>query len=204
MQIPKGLEPMVPSTANALTSERAKAQFSVADMNRFIVDEDTRVKTAKVEKALAAEPELFNIRNEYFMSRKEKLDHALKIGARLIELMREGKLASDEIVIADNILDINGPFGLHRAMFIPTLQNQATAEQQELFLKPALNYEILGCYAQTEIGHGSNVQGLETTCTYIPETDEFEVHSPNIRACKWWIGSLGITATHAMVMARLI
>ncbi|KAJ2374775.1 hypothetical protein IW150_002917 [Coemansia sp. RSA 2607] len=204
MQIPKGLQPMVPSTADALAAERAKAQFSVAEMNRFIIDEDTRTKTAKVEKVLAAEPELFNVRREYFMSRKEKLDHALEIGTRLIELMREGKLASDEIVIADNILDINGPYGLHRAMFIPTLQNQATPEQQELFLKPALNYEILGCYAQTEIGHGSNVQGLETTCTYIPETDEFEVHSPNIRACKWWVGSLGITSTHAMVMAQLI
>ncbi|KAJ1856354.1 hypothetical protein LPJ57_007227, partial [Coemansia sp. RSA 486] len=110
MQIPQGLEPMVPSTADALAVERSKAQFSVADMNRFIVDEEMRVKTAKVEKVLAAEPELFNVRDEYFMSRKEKLDHALKIGARLIELMREGKLTSDEIVLADTILDINGPF----------------------------------------------------------------------------------------------
>ncbi|KAJ2376481.1 hypothetical protein IW150_001959 [Coemansia sp. RSA 2607] len=204
MQPTKGLEPMIPSTVDALAAERAKAKFSVAEMNRFIVDEKTRIKTAKIEKILAAEPEVFNLRNVYFMSRKEKLDHALKIGARLIELMREGKLTSEEISYADFILDINGPFGLHRAMFIPTLQSQATPEQQDLFLKPALNYEILGCYAQTEIGHGSNVQGLETTCTYIPETDEFDVHMPNIRACKWWVGSLGISATHAMVMAQLI
>jgi acyl-CoA oxidase len=29
-----------------------------------------------------------------------------------------------------------------------------------------LNLDILGCYAQTEIGHGSNVAGLETTATF--------------------------------------
>ncbi|KAJ2802227.1 hypothetical protein H4R20_003363 [Coemansia guatemalensis] len=204
MQIPKGLEPMTPSTADALAAERSKSVFDVQEMNRFIVDDKMRTKIAKVEKVMAAEPEIFDVHNVYFMSRTEKMDHALKIGKRLIELMKAGAISADEISIADLVLDINGPFGLHRTMFIPTLENQGTAEQQERFLKPAQNYEILGCYAQTEIGHGSNVQGLETTCTFVPETDEFEVHMPNLRACKWWIGSLGVTATHAMVMAQLI
>ncbi|KAJ2827582.1 hypothetical protein FBU31_003130, partial [Coemansia sp. 'formosensis'] len=180
------------------------AAFNVDDMHRFIVDADMRTKVAKVEALMGGEPDTFSLRKVYFMSRQEKMEHALRIGKRLIELLKEGKVTGDEISIADMVLDINGPFGLHRAMFIPTLQNQATEEQQELFLKPALEYKILGCYAQTEIGHGSNVQGLETTCTYVPETDEFEVHSPSVRACKWWIGSLGVTATHAMVMAQLI
>ena len=30
------------------------------------------------------------------------------------------------------------------------------------------------------LGHGSNVQGLETTATYIPNTDEFEIDSPTL------------------------
>ncbi|RCI02106.1 hypothetical protein CU098_011478, partial [Rhizopus stolonifer] len=54
------------------------------------------------------------------------------------------------------------------------------------------------------LGHGSNVQGLETTATYIPETQEFELHSPTLTSSKWWIGGLGKAATHAIVMARLI
>jgi hypothetical protein len=29
-------------------------------------------------------------------------------------------------------------------------------------------------------GHGSNVQGLETTATFVPETDEFELHTPTL------------------------
>lgn len=60
------------------------------------------------------------------------------------------------------------------------------------------------CYLQTELGHGTNVAALETTATYIPETREFELHSPTLTSSKWWVGALGKTATHGVVQARLI
>lgn len=40
-------------------------------------------------------------------------------------------------------------------MFLPTLVHQATAEQQERFFMPAWSFEIIGTYAQTEMGHGT-------------------------------------------------
>ncbi|CAG8729437.1 6470_t:CDS:2, partial [Acaulospora morrowiae] len=109
-----------------------------------------------------------------------------------------------EIEFAELFLDLPGPYGLHRAMFIPTISSQGTEEQREKVLVPALKHQIIGCYAQPELGHGSNVQGLETVAKYIPETDEFDIHSPYLTASKWWIGGLGRTANHAVVMARLI
>lgn len=39
-------------------------------------------------------------------------------------------------------------------MFIPTLKNQTTDEQKKLFLQPALEHRIIGCYAQTEVRFG--------------------------------------------------
>lgn len=64
--------------------------------------------------------------------------------------------------------------------------------------------EIIGTYAQTELGHGTFIRGLETTATYDERTQEFVLHSPTITAYKWWPGGLGKTANHAVVMAQLV
>lgn len=88
-------------------------------------------------------------------------------------------------------------------MFTKTLTEQGTEEQQKLFTERAARYEIIGCYAQTELGHGSNVQGLETTADYDVGAQEWVINSPSLTASKWWIGGLGRTADHAVVMAQL-
>jgi acyl-CoA oxidase len=62
---------------------------------------------------------------------------------------------------------------------------------------------ILGTYAQTELGHGTNLSKLETTATYDPKTEEFVLNSPTVTAAKWWPGALGKSSTHAILMAQL-
>lgn len=64
--------------------------------------------------------------------------------------------------------------------------------------------QIIGCYAQTELGHGSNVAGLETTATYDIATDEFVIHTPNFKASKFWPGNLGWQANTALIFARCL
>jgi hypothetical protein len=44
-------------------------------------------------------------------------------------------------------------------------------EQREKWLEPCKRLHLIGCYAQTELGHGSNVAGLETTATLDRATD---------------------------------
>ncbi|ODQ80752.1 hypothetical protein BABINDRAFT_160968 [Babjeviella inositovora NRRL Y-12698] len=63
---------------------------------------------------------------------------------------------------------------------------------------------ICGSFGMTELAHGSNVAGLETTATFDAETDEFIVNTPHIGATKWWIGGAAHTATHIAAYARLI
>ena len=58
---------------------------------------------------------------------------------------------------------------------------QGTTEQAAKWLGRAWKMEILGTYAQTEMGHGTFIRGLETTATYDPKAKEFVLHTPTIR-----------------------
>ena len=47
---------------------------------------------------------------------------------------------------------------------------------------------LQGSYAQTELGHGSNVRGLQTVAVYDKTTQEFVLSTPNLMSMKWWPG----------------
>ncbi|MGN6104876.1 MAG: acyl-CoA dehydrogenase family protein, partial [Kofleriaceae bacterium] len=61
----------------------------------------------------------------------------------------------------------------------------------------------LGCFAMSEVGHGSNVADLETTAVYDPATRELVIHTPGESARKEWIGGAARDARWAVVFAQL-
>jgi acyl-CoA oxidase len=89
-------------------------------------------------------------------------------------------------------------------VFMSNLERQMSDEQKKIWIPKAERFEIFGSYCQTELGHGSNVRGIETTATFDKSADEFVINSPTLSSTKYWIGTTGVWATHGIVVARLI
>lgn len=203
--IPAHLKPAGVSGPQLLETERKKASFDPAQMSEYLHGKAFLEKDAELVGILTSDPSgAFDKSKLNYMGRTERYRMALRKDKRLSQLALEHGWDRDTTMHAETLCDAPGPFGLHRSMFITTIENMGTDEQKEQFLGPAMRYEIIGCYAQTELGHGSNVQGLETMAVYDQETQTYDLHSPTMTASKWWIGGLGRAATHAIVMAQLV
>ena len=94
-------------------------------------------------------------------------------------------------------------FGLHTGMFMQTLETMASEDQRNKFLPLARSFRIIGTYAQTELGHGSNIQSLETEAVFDRQTDSFILNTPTLTATKFWPGSLGKSTNYVLMMAQL-
>jgi acyl-CoA oxidase len=94
--------------------------------------------------------------------------------------------------------------GVQWGLFGGAIENLGTERHHEAYVPKIINLDLLGCFAMTETGHGSDVQSLETTATYDPDTDEFVIDSPTPTSRKDYIGGAAETATVAAVFAQLI
>ncbi len=94
-------------------------------------------------------------------------------------------------------------FGVQFGLFGGSIHHLGTEKHHIKYLKPTGTLELLGCFAMTETGHGSNVRQLETTATYDAQTDELIVHSPRVSAGKEYIGN-ALDAKLASVFCQLI
>ena len=94
--------------------------------------------------------------------------------------------------------------GVQHGLWGGALVNLGTARHHETFLPGTITGELTGCFAMTELGHGSDVQNLETTITWLPEVGEYEVNSPTPSAAKAYIGNAAVHGRWAAVFGQLI
>ncbi|KAL2321548.1 hypothetical protein Fmac_025927 [Flemingia macrophylla] len=187
-----------------LAFERNKAQFDVEEMKVVWAGSRHALQLSDKMARLVASDPVFKKDNRAMLDRKELFKNTLRKAAYAWKRIIELRLSEQEASMLRFFVDEPAFTDLHWAMFVPAIKGQGTEEQQQKWLPLAYKMQIIGCYAQTELGHGSNVQGLETTATFDPKTDEFVIHSPTLTSSKWWPGGLGKVSTHAVVYARLI
>jgi len=195
-------------TAHLLPAERARASFDTNKLT-FVIDGSAK-KTVK-KRWIWAEGEGYDNSKNMVLTRPEThrqhLQRFIEIHGKYTSFEREGGPyipTAQEVMMMTNAARNQGAMGLHYGAFTPTLLSQGTDAQRMEWLPAAMQLKITGCLIQTELGHGSNVRGLQTTAEYDPSTEEFVLNTPTLRSMKWWPGGLGKTATHGCLYAQLL
>ncbi|KAA8496155.1 Acyl-coenzyme A oxidase 3, peroxisomal [Porphyridium purpureum] len=165
--------------------------------------------------------ELFKLAPQYGMTVRQERDLTMARWARMRELkvydnvlavgvddpsgrraaVQKYDCLSECVGLLDHSLEIKT--GVHYGLFGSTIARLGSKHQRELYLPKVQTCEMLGCFALTELGHGSNARGIETTATYAPETDSIVLHTPTETAQKYWIGGAAEDACWTTAMAQL-
>lgn len=197
-----------------LQKERKKCTFNTLELTHLLDGGEQKTQERKErEQYFLDDPDLRSKVPSEYLSHKEKYEEAVRkaclVFRKVQTLQNEGKGGMDnfrEILggqLGSAILGDGNPLTLHYVMFIPTIMGQGNFEQQAEWIQKAWECNIIGTYAQTELGHGTFIRGLETTATYNAKTEEFILNSPNLTSYKWWPGGLGHSANYAVVVAQM-
>jgi acyl-CoA oxidase len=93
--------------------------------------------------------------------------------------------------------------GVQFGLFGGAILQLGTARHHDAYLAPLVRAELMGCFAMTETGHGSNVQALGTVARYDVEAGEFVISTPDESSRKDYIGNAARHARMAVVFAQL-
>ncbi len=93
--------------------------------------------------------------------------------------------------------------GVQFGLFGGAILQLGTKKHHDAYLAPLIKAELMGCFAMTETGHGSNVQALGTVARYDLEAREFVISTPDDSARKDYIGNAAAHAQAAVVFAQL-
>jgi acyl-CoA oxidase len=78
-----------------------------------------------------------------------------------------------------------------------------TERHHAAYLPDLITGKLMGCFAMTETGHGSNVQALGTVATYDTDAGEFVITTTEPDANKDYIGNAAAHGELAVVFAQL-
>ena len=200
-----------PDPQTSLQKERANRAWDPVQMHYFLEGGKARGELFKqMQQQMERDPILSSDSSYYDLTKNQQRELAVKKIARLGQYIE-----TESFEDFNRRLSLVGVFdpqvatrlGVNLGLFLSCIRGNGTSEQMAYW---ALNKEtayvkgIYGCFAMTELAHGSNVMGLETTATFDKETDEFIINTPHIGATKWWIGGAAHSATHTTCYARLI
>ncbi len=197
---------------NEIKENIEKASFNIDAMTAFLDDDysETRNKMRTILSDPIFKLETIRDKDEYRNKVKEWCQHLANQGLGAWSYPSEygghnniGEYTAifEMIGYHDNSLAIK--FGVQFGLFGGSILGLGTKKHYDKYLKDTGTMDLLGCFAMTETGHGSNVRGLETTATYNHADRTIIVNTPNDDAGKEYIGN-ALHGEMASVFAQLI
>jgi acyl-CoA oxidase len=150
-----------------LQSERHTATFSTEKITNLLDGGPDRThRRRQLEAVIARDPTgVFSNDDNYYLHRTDRHVLSLAKHVRLVELCRKlgigdecgGDITQSKdfpVIVAALADDV--PAALHWVMFVPNIVSLFDEEQQAKWLPLCRDWKIIGCYAQTELGHVSS------------------------------------------------
>ncbi|KAK5162963.1 uncharacterized protein LTR77_011017 [Saxophila tyrrhenica] len=198
------LKPASPDGTTILSQERSQSNVPEDELAKHLLSRnDFLGRQQRILQVLEKDP-LFNKSKQMNLSRPERYQLGLARAKKLRRYQDQYRWDEEDVSMSQYLCDDVSPYMVHYTMFVTTVREQGSDEQKAYWMPRIERMEAIGCYAQTELGHGSNVRGLECQARWDPQAQEFILHSPTLTASKWWNGTMGRTANHAIVMAQLL
>ena len=194
-----------------LKRHRENAEVDLNKLKMVVADPLELELETRIMSALIADPELVpKINQEMTLS-----EHRLYTNQYFAKAMKALNMTPNEMMsnrdfylyIVAILTKINGSvatkLGAHYGLYTKTLEKLGT-EKHHKYAERAMRLHDLGCFGLTELGHGSNVQGILTTATYSHKDRSFILHTPHELGMKYWIGNLAKTCNYGVMFAKLI
>nr|Q9Y7B1.1 RecName: Full=Acyl-coenzyme A oxidase; Short=Acyl-CoA oxidase [Komagataella pastoris]AAD31029.1 acyl-coenzyme A oxidase [Komagataella pastoris] len=197
----------------AIDKERKATKFDINKMFEFLESgKDEAALTKSLMQQIERDTILKTNASYYDLTKDQHRELTAQKIARLASYIEKDAPFFENFQKRLNLIAIVDPqlgtrVGVHLGLFLSAIRGNGTEEQFKYWAferGAAYLKDVYGCFGMTELAHGSNVAGLETTATFDQKTKEFEINTPHLGATKWWIGGAAHSANHCVVYARLI